>query len=115
MFHYLLRKIQKNMKRRLNEDRLNKIVARSVRKVLAENVWGDPNGLPRKFGDEWLRQTLNLMKKHNMYADPSRVIAILRPVVTQFIEISKIGNDEKDDEIVNDIADIFGGQFLGKK
>ena len=91
------------MKRRLNEDRLNKIVARSVRKVLAENVWADPNGLSRKFGDEWLRQTLDLMKEYEMFADPIRVSSILRPVVTQLIDL---GNEDEE-EIITDDEELY--------
>jgi hypothetical protein len=49
-------------------------------------LWGDENSPLRQFGDEWLRMTMDLCRKHNCTTiNPMELISLLRPIVVKIV------------------------------
>lgn len=83
----------KNKKVKISENELKNLIRESIEEIMTggyitqgiEKQWGDPNSPLRQFGDEWLRLTLDLCKKHNSTIPPQKLVMLMQPIAVQIM------------------------------
>lgn len=98
----LFRKIEKekedwdlyeNKKVKISGSKLKSIIKESIEEIMTggyinqgiDKQWADPNSPLRQFGDEWLKMTIDLCKKHNSTINPQELISLMKPIVVKIM------------------------------
>ena len=79
---------------KITESKLRQMIKESIEEIMTGSYlnqgigeqWGDSNSPLRQFGDEWLRMTMDLCRKHNYTTiHPMELISLLRPIVVKIV------------------------------
>lgn len=82
-----------NKKVKISEDKLKSIIKESIDEIVTGGYfyqgiaeqWKDPNSLLRQFGDDWLRATLDLVKKYKSTIHPQELISLMQPITVRIV------------------------------
>ena len=82
-----------NKKVKISETKLKSIIKESIDEIMTGGYfqqgigeqWKDPNSPLRQFGDDWLRVTLDLVKKYKSTIQPQELISLMQPITTKIV------------------------------
>ena len=82
-----------NKKVKISEEELKSIIKESIDEIMTGGYfyqgigeqWKDPNSLLRQFGDDWLRATLDLVKKYKSTIQPQELISLMQPITVRIV------------------------------
>ena len=82
-----------NKKVKISEAKLKSIIRESIDEIMTGGYfnqgigeqWKDPDSLLRQFGDDWLRATLDLVKKYKSTIHPQELISLMQPITVRIV------------------------------
>ena len=82
-----------NKKVKISEDKLKSIIKESIDEIVTGGyfyqgigeLWKDPNSPLRQFSDDWLRVTLDLVKKYKSTIQPQELISLMQPITVRIV------------------------------